>query len=870
MIKLIVFDLDGVLIKTKELHYISLNKALSEIAPDFIISRKDHLTIYDGLPTKRKLAMLEQKGLDPNLFEEINKRKQVYTLEYIRSSFKKNDNLYEAFSKLSSEDYKIYVASNAIRRTIVSCLYILGIIEYVDNILSNEDVKNGKPNPEIYLRSMIHAGCSPDETLIFEDSSAGKLAALRSGAHLVPIDKPEDVVYDYIKLKLNKVDNMIKKEKWAAKDTIVLIPMAGAGSRFEKAGYTFPKPLVEVHDKPMIQFVVENLNIDAEFVYIVQKTHYEKYNLQFLLNLITPGCKIVQVDHITEGAACTTLLAKEFINFDNKHLLIANSDQYVDWDSHDFFYTAINRECDGAILTVESTHPKWSFARIEDGFVTEIAEKKPISNGSEVLPPWNTESMNGTDVNAKEGISDEDAIPSANVTYPNIYGFKTPEKLLLKMVDGNAKCNHRWKRIELMSNFNWILMKDDFLHPGGQWAHPDCGCGGGDVSKCVDENGNPIETDQCPTPSDLPKCANPYYKQKSECRPYSGPGTPQNNKCAIDQGGMQFLDMAGNTIIMDSSVEQPTLGQGVPWERGTESFDFGCTDKYTGKMKFISATGHRIELNDVEETSEYRGPDNGIRLITATGNYVVLCDDTNKSGIATENRGIWLGSTSEHVIQMCDDENDQSSPPRTEIDPPGNEATDTVDPTSRPDPQAKKAYIRIRSGYGLEITMADFYSQQKTMQQYIQIFSPQTDNTERGPHIMRFQEAPSGPGQVDLIVGGNYICATYDNHITLVGRIKNPSDKITNVTGVTYINTVEEYINAAQLHEFIAKEIILLLAGQDCPEPDGSMGPCPMPVLVYEPQKDGPGRILISDRLIGSASPQATIASIFMMQPFQQ
>ena len=107
------------------------------------------------------------------------------------------------------------------------------------------------------------------------------------------------------------------------------------------------------------------------------------------------------------------------------------------------------------------------------------------NNGSEVLPPWNTESMNGTDVNAKEGISDEDAIPSANVTYPNIYGFKTPEKLLLKMVDGNAKCNHRWKRIELMSNFNWMLMKDDFLHPGGQWAHPDCGCGGGDVSKCV-------------------------------------------------------------------------------------------------------------------------------------------------------------------------------------------------------------------------------------------------------------------------------------------------------------------------------------------------------------------------------------------------
>ena len=105
----------------------------------------------------------------------------------------------------------------------------------------------------------------------------------------------------------------------------VLIPMAGAGSRFEKAGYTFPKPLIEVDGKPMIQVVVENLNIDAQHIFIVQKEHYEKYNLQYLLNLIAPGCEIVQVDGVTEGAACTTLLAKEFINNDEP-LLTANSD----------------------------------------------------------------------------------------------------------------------------------------------------------------------------------------------------------------------------------------------------------------------------------------------------------------------------------------------------------------------------------------------------------------------------------------------------------------------------------------------------------------------------------------------------------------
>jgi dTDP-glucose pyrophosphorylase len=160
----------------------------------------------------------------------------------------------------------------------------------------------------------------------------------------------------------------------------VLIPMAGAGSRFEKAGYTFPKPLIEVNNKPMIQVVTENLNIDARHIYIVQKSHYEKYNLKHLLNLITPGCEIVQVDGVTEGAACTTLLAKEFINNDEP-LLIANSDQFVEWDSNEFMYSMMADEIDGGILSFTATHPKWSFAKLDnDGYVSEVAEKKPISN----------------------------------------------------------------------------------------------------------------------------------------------------------------------------------------------------------------------------------------------------------------------------------------------------------------------------------------------------------------------------------------------------------------------------------------------------------------------------------------------------------
>jgi dTDP-glucose pyrophosphorylase len=156
--------------------------------------------------------------------------------------------------------------------------------------------------------------------------------------------------------------------------------MAGAGSRFQQAGYTFPKPLIDVKGKPMIQTVVENLNVEANFIFVVQKEHREKYNLDTLLNLITPNCKIVEVNGITEGAACTTLLAKEFINNDQP-LLMANSDQFAEWDSNEFMYKMIEQKVDAGILSFESTHPKWSFVKIdENGYVTEVAEKKPISN----------------------------------------------------------------------------------------------------------------------------------------------------------------------------------------------------------------------------------------------------------------------------------------------------------------------------------------------------------------------------------------------------------------------------------------------------------------------------------------------------------
>jgi dTDP-glucose pyrophosphorylase len=119
-------------------------------------------------------------------------------------------------------------------------------------------------------------------------------------------------------------------------------------------------------------------------VFIVQEEHFHKYNLKQVLNLIKPGCDIVTINGITEGAAVTTLLAKEYID-SNEPLLIANSDQIVEWNSNECLYAFDADEIDGGILTFKATHPKWSYAKIGDnGFVSEVAEKNPISDNATV------------------------------------------------------------------------------------------------------------------------------------------------------------------------------------------------------------------------------------------------------------------------------------------------------------------------------------------------------------------------------------------------------------------------------------------------------------------------------------------------------
>lgn len=384
IIKAVIFDLDGVIVDTKDLHYQALNEAISNHDKNYIIPYDAHISLFDGLSTKEKLNILVEKGLSKKFVEKIKTNKQSITESLLNKTIKRNQNLITLFRGIKDRGYKIAVATNSIKKSLINILNKLELINLVDFKISNEDVNNIKPHSEIYLKTFIHFGLNPKNCLIIEDSKIGREAAHMSGAFVYEIDHPK------LDLKLNRIMNHIdyiqnRKMSWKSNNLNILIPMAGHGSRFKDAGYTFPKPLITIRNKPMIQVVCENIAIEAKFIFLVLKEHNQKYNLENLLNIISNGnCEIVEVEGVTEGAACTTLLAKKYIDNDDS-LLIANSDQFIQWDSPKTMYSFMTSKVDGGILTFKSTHPKWSFARTNDqNIVQEVAEKNPISDNATV------------------------------------------------------------------------------------------------------------------------------------------------------------------------------------------------------------------------------------------------------------------------------------------------------------------------------------------------------------------------------------------------------------------------------------------------------------------------------------------------------
>lgn len=395
MIKAIFFDLDGVLFDGKVFHR---DLFLMTVA-QFGISAVDesfHENYLEGLSTKQKIDILiEKRLLSPQSKMDFFDIKQNLTEIALCGKQKPNEYLISILQILKEKGYRLVCVSNSITVTVERSLYLIGILDLFNSVYGNESCANPKPSPDPYLNAFKIEGVAPSEVLILEDSVYGRSAAYTSRAHVLPIVDTMDVTLDKILKAIHLVNQGQMSEE---KKTIhVVVPMAGLGSRFSKAGYTVPKPFIPVFGKPMIQWVIDNMKVHPEvyeeiavaspwalkFHFIVQQAHLDAYNFDALCKSCELDYTITPITSVTEGAACSVLLAKEYIN-NNEPLVTVNSDQFLEWDQNEFYRALCNNEYDGCISVFEQNDIediKWSYSKIDSkGIVTEVAEKKYISN----------------------------------------------------------------------------------------------------------------------------------------------------------------------------------------------------------------------------------------------------------------------------------------------------------------------------------------------------------------------------------------------------------------------------------------------------------------------------------------------------------
>ncbi len=372
MIKAVIFDMDGVLVDADKWHFNALNVALqhSDVDP---ISWQEHLTVYKGIPTRRKMEILtERKGLAPGLWAKVCDAKQEVT-QHIIESFCAPDPEKIEMMRLLRRKYAVAVCSNSVRETVQRMLGRSGLLPHVDLCLSNEDVSSPKPSPEIYLQAFERLGLEPEECVIVEDSDVGKAAAQASGGVLCSVNDPSQVNYYRVLRTVQDADRVN-----------VVIPAAGQGKRFAEAGYQHPKPLIVVNGRPMIDLVLDNFRGVGSPIVLMQSRHVAQYCADAVIKQLAPDARIVEVDGMTEGAACTVLKAEALIDSGNE-LILANSDQYVDADLTEFVEKMRALRADAGLLTFQDDHPKWSYARHDaGGRVTEVAEKVVISDQATV------------------------------------------------------------------------------------------------------------------------------------------------------------------------------------------------------------------------------------------------------------------------------------------------------------------------------------------------------------------------------------------------------------------------------------------------------------------------------------------------------
>lgn len=366
------FDLDGVLVEFKDIHKNAYVQAWNSLHTQKI-THEFHAAHLEARSTKQKIKICtDYFNLNDDQTATFDSKQNITEgLLAVAPVYQKTK---DALQWALSSGHVISCCSNSIRSTIItSLLKLVPSIDVFKVILSNEDVKHPKPNPEIYLEALKRLNITPSDALVFEDSIVGKAAAIAAGCKVISIFDALDITPKFIEYAI------LHGVRPIAPQFNVVIPMAGLGSRFQKGGYSTPKPFLPVFGIPMFKWVIKNIVPDnlidrAQIHIIIRKEHLER----FMELKDDDRIKIHIVPELTEGAACTVLTIKEHINNDLP-LVVANSDQYLEWDAATFYMSLFHPEWDGVISTFDQHDPtdlRWSYAQVDkEGCIKAVAEK---------------------------------------------------------------------------------------------------------------------------------------------------------------------------------------------------------------------------------------------------------------------------------------------------------------------------------------------------------------------------------------------------------------------------------------------------------------------------------------------------------------
>ena len=379
VINAIVFDLDGTLVETRDLHKEALNEALRCVAGTlFVISEEEHKTEYDGLSTAQKLKKLNAvKNLNPELNKAIWARKQELTNEMVSKTVKPDGRIISVIAELKRLGFPIGVASNCIRSSVDLILKCLGIYDLVDLSVSSDDVEFAKPAPDIYLKAAACFGIPPGELLVVEDAPFGWQAAVMVGARLLRIASPADVTLQLLLGKIGELNN-------TTDPITVVVPLAGSIPNVHAdSGVRGLHPaLYDVRGRACIEHAISSiisLRHPMEFVFVVIGDSIPDSLLLKATQWLPT--RVVRLNAPTRGALESVLAAKQFIR-PTAPLLISDGSHVVEWrPGHDIDDLLDARNCAAAVSVTRSDDSRWSYATVDpDGLVSSVQEKSRISN----------------------------------------------------------------------------------------------------------------------------------------------------------------------------------------------------------------------------------------------------------------------------------------------------------------------------------------------------------------------------------------------------------------------------------------------------------------------------------------------------------